>query len=151
MLQKYLITLYAIVVGLASALFSPYIAVANSSKEPPCEDIRKLNRASQEWCRYEKGWGKDSKGRWMQLKGKKEVKTPGAGIVDNTNDKSQPTSVVNPTKPPQTAVSVAPKKRSNRLPSKGSTKKVIEQQIFWTEGMRIPNNHIGHLPKGGWR
>ena len=68
MLQKFHITLCAIIAGLFSVLFSPYTAVANDGKEPPCENIRLLNKASQEWCRS-KGWGMDTKGRWVQMKG----------------------------------------------------------------------------------
>jgi len=30
-------------------------------------------------------------------------------------------------------------------------KKVPEPKIYWTEGKRIRQDHIGHLPKGGWR
>ena len=150
MLQKYGITLYPIIVGLVAVFFSPYKAVANTGKEPPCEDIRLLNRASQEWCRQVKGWGRDTKGRWVQLKSKKELKTP-AGVVGNANDENQRTPSVDRTTPPQAAVSAAHKKELNRLPIKGRTEKVPEQQIYWTEGKRIPTDHIGHLPKGGWK
>ena len=150
MLQKYRITLYPIIVGLVAVFFSPYKAVANTGKEPPCEDIRLLNRASQEFCRAEKGWGRDTKGRWVLLKGKKELKTP-AGVVGNANDENQRTPSVDRTTPPQASVSAARKKELNRLPSKGRTEKVPEQQIYWTEGKRIRSDHVGHLPKGGWR
>ena len=163
MLQKLYITLCAIIAGFFSVLFSPYTAVANTGKEPPCEDIRLLNQASQEWCRMVKGWGRDTKGRWVLLKGEKELKTP-AGVVGNANDENQRTpsvdrttppqvavSSVDRTTPPQAAVSAARKKELNLLPSKGRTEKVPEQQIYWTEGKRIRSDHVGHLPKGGWR
>ena len=150
MLQQYRITLYSIIVGLVAVFFSPYKAVANTGKEPPCEDIRLLNQASQEWCRHEKGWGRDTKGRWVLLKGKKELKTP-AGVVGNANDENQRTPSVDRTTPPQAAVSAARKKELNLLPSKGRTEKVPEQQIYWTEGKRIRSAHVGHLPKGRWR
>ena len=48
MLQKFHITLYAIIAGLFSVLFSPYTAVANDGKEPPYNNIGLLNKASQE-------------------------------------------------------------------------------------------------------
>ena len=147
MSQKFHITICAIIVGLFSVLFSPYTAVANTGKEPPCEDIRLLNQASQEWCRHEKGWGRDTKGRWVLLKGKKELKTP-AGVVGNANDENQRTPSVDRTTPPQAAVSAARKKELNRLPSEGRTEKVPEQQIYWTEGKRIRQDYKGHLPKG---
>ena len=147
MLQQYRITLYPIIVGLVAVFFSPYKAVANTGKEPPCEDIRLLNRASQEWCRMVKGWGRDTKGRWVQLKGKKELKTP-AGVVGDANDENQRASGVDETTPPQAAVSAARKKELNLLPSKGRTEKVPEQQIYWTEGMRIRPDYKGRLPKG---
>ena len=35
--------------------------------------------------------------------------------------------------------------------SRGAIKKVPEQKIYWTEGKRIHPDHLGHLPKGGWR
>ena len=72
MLQKFHITLCAVIVGLFSVLFSPYTAVANDG----CENIRLLNKAQREWCRS-KGWGMDTKGRWVQMKGKNQLKTPG--------------------------------------------------------------------------
>ena len=112
MLQKFHITLCAVIVGLFSVLFSPYTAVANDGKESPCENIRLLNKASQKWCRS-KGWGMDTKGRWVQMKGENQLKTP--GVVGDAK------------------------------------KKVPEQKIYWTEGKRIRSDHIGHLPKGGWR
>ena len=148
MLQKFHITLYAIIAGLFSVLFSPYTAVANDGKEPPCEDIRLLNQASQEWCRHEKGWGRDAEGRWVNKKEKKELKAP--KVVDDANDENQRTPSVDRTTPPQAAVSAARKKELNRLPSEGRTEKVPEQQIYWTEGKRIRSDHVGHLPKGGW-
>ena len=55
----------------------------------------------------------DTKGRWVQMKGKNQLKTP--GVVG------------------------------------GAKKKVPEQKIYWTEGKRIRPDHVGHLPKGGWR
>ena len=149
MLQKFHITLCAIIAGLFSVLFSPYTAVANDGKEPPCEDIRLLNQASQEWCRHEKGWGKDAEGRWVNKKEKKELKAP--KVVDDANDKKELTSDMDEAVPPQSTVSAARKKELNRLPSKGRTEKVPEQQIYWTEGKRIRSDHVGHLPKGGWR
>ena len=76
MLQKSHITLCAIIAVLFSVLFSPYTAVANDGKESPCENIRLLNKASQEWCRS-KGWGMDTKDRWVQMKGENQLKTPG--------------------------------------------------------------------------
>ena len=77
MLQKYLITLCAIIAGLFSALFSPYTSVANDGKgPPPCGNIKLLNKASQDWCRS-KGWEIDTKGRWVQVKGGDQLKTPG--------------------------------------------------------------------------
>ena len=75
MLQKFHITLCAIIAGLFSVLFSPYTAVANDGKEPPCDNIRLLNKASQQWCQS-KGWGMDTKGRWVQMKGESQLKTP---------------------------------------------------------------------------
>ena len=108
MLQKFHITLCAVIVGLFSVLFSPYTAVANDG----CENIRLLNKAQREWCRS-KGWGMDTKGRWVQMKGENQLKTP--GVVG------------------------------------GAKKKVPEQKIYWTKGKRIRSDHIGHLPKGGWR
>ncbi|HIK57648.1 MAG: hypothetical protein ABGX43_06675 [Nitrospinaceae bacterium] len=112
MLQKIHITLCASIAGLFSVLFSPYTAVANDGKELPCDNIRLLNKASQELCRA-KGWGTDTKGRWVQMKGEKELKT--SGIIGDAK------------------------------------KKVPEQKIYWTEGKRIRSDHMGHLPKGGWR
>ena len=112
MLQKFHMTLCTIIAGVFSVLFSPYTAIANDGKESPCENIRLLNKASQEWCRS-KGWGMDTKGRWVQMKGKNQLKTP--GVVG------------------------------------GAKKKVPEQKIYWTEGKRIRSDHMGHLPKGGWR
>ena len=112
MLGKYHITLYAMIVGLALILFSPYIAVANDGKEQPCNNIKLLNKASLKQCQA-KGWGKDTKGRWVQKTVKKQLKTP--VIVGD------------------------------------ATKKVPEQKIYWTEGKRIHPDHVGHLPKGGWR
>ena len=56
MLQKFHVTLCTIIAGLFSVLFSPHTAVANDGKESPCDNIRLLNKASQEWCRS-KGWG----------------------------------------------------------------------------------------------
>ena len=76
MLQKFHITLCAIIVGLVAVLFSPNTAIANDGKGSPCDNIRLLNEASQEWCRA-KGWGMDTKGRWVQMKGKNQLKTPG--------------------------------------------------------------------------
>ena len=149
MLQKFHITLCAVIAGLFSVLFSPYTAVANTGKEPPCKDIRLLNLASQEWCRHEKGWGRDAEGRWVNKKEKKELKAP--KVVDDANDENQRTPSVDRTTPPQAAVSAARKKELNLLPSKGRTEKVPEQQIYWTEGKRIRSDHVGHLPKGGWR
>ena len=149
MLQKFHITLCAIIAGFFSVLFSPYTAVANTGKEPPCKDIRLLNLASQEWCRHEKGWGRDAEGRWVNKKEKKELKAP--KVVDDANDENQRTPSVDRTTPPQAAVSAARKKELNLLPSKGRTEKVPEQQIYWTEGKRIRSDHVGHLPKGGWR
>ena len=61
----------------------------------------------------EKGWGMDTKGRWVQMKGENQLKTP--GVVGDAK------------------------------------KKVPEQKIYWTEGKRIRPDHVGHLPKGGWR
>ena len=75
MLKKYSITLYAIIAGLAAVIFSPYTAVANDGKGPPCDNIRLLNKASQESCRA-KGWGMDTKGRCVQKTGEKQLKTP---------------------------------------------------------------------------
>ena len=72
--QKYLIILCAIIAGLFSALFSPYTSVAKDGKGPPCDNIRLLNKVSQEWCRS-KGWGIDTKGRWV--KGGNQLKPPG--------------------------------------------------------------------------
>ena len=112
MLQKSHITLCAIIAVLFSVLFSPYTAVANDGKESPCDNIRLLNKASQEWCRS-KGWGIDTKGRWVQMKGGNQLKTP--GVVGDAK------------------------------------KKAPEQKIYWTEGKRIRSDHVGHLPKGGWR
>jgi len=79
MRQKYLITLCAIIAGLFSALFSPYTSVANDGKESPCVNIKLLNKASQEWCRS-KGWEIDTKGRWVQMKGENQLKTPGVSV-----------------------------------------------------------------------
>jgi hypothetical protein len=110
--KKYHITLYAMIVGLALILFSPYIAVANDGKEQPCNNIKLLNKASLKQCQA-KGWGKDTKGRWVQKTVKKQLKTP--VVVGD------------------------------------ATKKVPEQKIYWTEGKRIHPDHVGHLPKGGWR
>ena len=76
MLQKFHITLCAIIAGLFSVLFSPYTAVANDGKEPPCENIRLLNKASQEWCRS-KGWGMDTKGPLGADEGGKSIENPG--------------------------------------------------------------------------
>ena len=69
MLQKFHITLCAIIAGLFSVLFSPYTAVANDGKEPPCENIRLLNKASQEWCRS-KGWGMEMTRHQVHVKRK---------------------------------------------------------------------------------
>ena len=85
MLQKYSITLYAIIAGLAAVIFSPYTAVANDGKGPPCDNIRLLNKASQESCRA-KGWGMDTKGRWVQIKGGNQLKTQ--GVVGGTKKRS---------------------------------------------------------------
>ena len=74
MLQKFHITICAIIVGLFSVLFSPYTAVANDAK---CNNIKLLNKASQDWCRS-KGWGMDTKGRWVQMKGGESIKNPGS-------------------------------------------------------------------------
>ena len=73
MLGKYHITLYAMIVGLALILFSPYIAVANDGKEQPCNNIKLLNKESQKQCQA-KGWGRDTKGRWVQKTMKKKLK-----------------------------------------------------------------------------
>ena len=112
MLQKFHMTLCTIIAGLFSVLFSPYTAVANDGKESPCENIRLLNKASQEWCRS-KGWGMDTKGRWVQMKGENQLKTP--GVVGDAK------------------------------------KKPLNQKYISTEGKRIRSDHMGHLPKGGWR
>ena len=149
MLQKLHITLCAIIAGFFSVLFSPYTAVANTGKEPPCKDIRLLNLASQEWCRHEKGWGRDAEGRWVNKKEKKELKAP--KVVDDANDKKELTSDMDEAVPPQSTVSANQENRLNRLRIKDKKDKAPEQQIFWTEGRRIPTDHIGHLPKGGWR
>ena len=109
MSQKFHITICAIIVGLFSVLFSPYTAVANDAK---CNNIKLLNKAWQQWCRSQ-GWGMDTEGRWVQMKGKNQLKTP--GVVG------------------------------------GAKKKVPEQKIYWTEGKKIRSDHMGHLPKGGWR
>ena len=108
--QKHLITLCAIIAGFFSALFSPYTSVAKDGKRPPCDNIRLLNKVSQEWCRS-KGWGMDTKGRWV--KRKNQLKTP--GVTGSAN------------------------------------KKVPEQKIYWTQGMRIRPDHQSQAPKGGWR
>ena len=55
----------------------------------------------------------DTKGRWVQMKGENQLKTP--GVVGDAK------------------------------------KKVPEPKIYWTEGKRIRPDHVGHLPKGGWR
>jgi hypothetical protein len=112
MLQKYHITLYAIIVGLVLVVFLPYNAIASDGKEPPCNNIRLLNKASQERCQA-KGWGRDTKGQWVKRTGGKQLKAP---------------AVIG-----------------------GAIKKVPEQKIYWTEGKRIHPDHVGHLPKGGWR
>ncbi len=153
--QKHLITLCAIIGGLAAILFSPYTSVANDGreppKEPPCEDIRLLNQASQNWCRAN-GWERDPKGSWWvhKKKDKKELKAP--EIVVDANDENKITSKMSETKPPQARVSAAPKKELNRLPSVSRAEKTSdEQKIYWTEGKRIHADHIGQAPKGGWR
>ena len=84
MLQKYCVTLYAIIAGLAAVIFLPYTAVANDGKGSPCGNIKLLNKASQDWCRS-KGWGMDTKGRWVQMKGENQLKTP--GVVGGTKEK----------------------------------------------------------------
>ena len=66
MLQKFHITLCTIIAGLFSVLFSPYTAVANDGKESPCDDIRLLNKASQEWCRSQ-GWGMEITGHQVHV------------------------------------------------------------------------------------
>ena len=58
--------------------------VANDGKGPPCGNIKLLNKASQDWCRS-KGWGMDTKGRWVQMKGGDQLKTP--GVVGGTKEK----------------------------------------------------------------
>ena len=153
--QKYLITLCAIIGGLAAVLFSPYTSVANDGKEPPkeppCEDIRLLNQASQNWCRAN-GWERDTKGSWWvyKKKGKNELKAP--DIVADDNDGSERTSDTDKTKLPQVTVSSAPKKELNPLPNVNRVEKTSdEQQIYWTEGKRIRADYIGQAPKGGWR
>ena len=85
MLEKYRITLYAIIAGLAAVIFLPYTAVANDGKGPPCGNIKLLNKASQDWCRS-KGWGMDTKGCWVQMKRENQLKTP--GVVGGTKEKS---------------------------------------------------------------
>ena len=85
----------------------------------------------------------------MNKKEKKELKAP--KVVDDANDKKELTSDMDEAVPPQSTVSAARKKELNLLPSKGRTEKVPEQQIYWTEGKRIRSDHVGHLPKGGWR
>ena len=112
MLQKYHITLYAIIAGLVLTFSSPYNSVANDGKEPSCSNIKLLNEATQQKCRA-KGWGRDSKGQWVKKTAGKQLKTPAA--------------------------------------IGGAAKKVPEQKIYWTEGKRIRPDHVGHLPKGGWR
>ena len=75
MLQKFHITLCAIIAGLLSVLFSPYTAVANDGKESPCDDIRLLNKASQEWCRSQ-GWGGRHQGPLGADEGQKSIEIP---------------------------------------------------------------------------
>ena len=65
---------------------------------------------------------------------------------DDTYDEPMP-----PQAPPQAAVRTDSKNVLNRLPSEDRKEKVPEQKIYWTEGKRIRSEHIGHLPKGGWR
>ena len=66
MLQKSHMTLCAIIVGLFPVLFSPYTAVANDGKEPPCDNIRLLNKAWQQMVsRKDGGWTLRAAGcRW---------------------------------------------------------------------------------------
>ncbi len=109
MLQKFYITICAIIAGLLSVLFSPHTAVANDDK---CNNIKQLNKAWQKWCGSQ-GWGMDANGRWVKKKGGKQVKTP--VVVDDAK------------------------------------KKAPEPKIHWTEGKRIRQDYVGHLPKGGWR
>ena len=153
--QKYRITLCAIIGGLAAVLFSPYTSVANDGKEtpkePPCEDIRLLNQASQNWCRAN-GWERDPKGSWWvhKKKDKKELKAP--DIVVDENNENERTLGINGTIPPQNPVKVVHKKNLNRLPNVNRVEKASdEQKIYWTEGKRIHTDNIGQAPKGGWR
>ena len=111
MLQKFHITLCAIIAGLFSVLFSPYTAVANDGEEPPV--VGDTDYENQE---------------------------------DDTYDEPMP-----PQAPPQAAVRTDSKNVLNRLPSEDRKEKVPEQKIYWTEGKRIRPDHVGHLPKGGWR
>ena len=153
--QKYQIPLCAIISWLAAILFS-CTAVANDGKkppkEPPCEDLRLINLASENWCRAN-GWERDPKSSswWVQKKkGKKELKAP--DTVAYENDESERTLGVDKNIPPQSAVSATPKKELNRLPSVNRVEKTSdEQQIYWTEGKRIHTDHISQAPKGGWR
>ena len=69
---------------------------------------------------------------------------------DDTYDEPVPPQVPQQA-PPQAAVRTSSKNALNRLPSEDKKEKVPEQKIYWTEGKRIRSDHMGHLPKGGWR
>ena len=85
MLQKYLIILCAIIAGLLSALFSPYTSVAaDAVTNDKCTNIKLLNKEWQQWCGSQ-GWGMDANGRWIQVKGKNQLKT--TGVVDGAKKK----------------------------------------------------------------
>jgi hypothetical protein len=77
MLQKYLITLFAIIAVFFLALFSPYTSfAADAVANNKCTNIKLLNKEWQKWCGSQ-GWGTDANGRWVQMKGKNQLKTPG--------------------------------------------------------------------------
>ena len=65
---------------------------------------------------------------------------------DDTYDEPVPQQV-----PQQAEARTNSKNALNRLPSEDKKEKVPEQKIYWTEGKRIRPDHVGHLPKGGWR
>jgi hypothetical protein len=79
--QKLYFMICAIIVGLFSVPLSPHTTLANDAK---CNNIKLLNKEWQKWCGSQ-GWGMDANGRWVKMRGGKQLKTP--GDVDNAKKK----------------------------------------------------------------